>query len=56
MGERPDIEFNVVLTGKEMTHLLLILKHHAKDTGSMGSQNLRIKLQETVNDIENVRR
>ena len=53
----PDnIEFNVVLSGKEMTHLLLVLKHHARNTGSMGSQNLFIKLDDTINDIKNVRR
>jgi hypothetical protein len=54
MGE--DIEFNAVLTGKEMTHLILVLGHHAKRTGSMSSQMLRIKLQETIDNIENVRR
>ena len=56
MGKMPDIEFNVVLTGKEMTFLILVLGHHAKRTGSTSSQLLRIKLQETIDDIENVRR
>lgn len=55
MGDMPDIEFNVVLTGKAMTHLILVLGHHAKRTGSMNSQMLRIKLKETIDNIENVR-
>ena len=56
MGDMPDIEFNVVLSGKEMTFLILVLGHHAKRTGSLSSRVLRIKLQETIDDIENVRR
>lgn len=56
MEDMPDIEFNVVLTGKEMTFLILILGHHADRTGATGSKMLRIKLKETIDDFQNVRR
>lgn len=51
MGKMPDIEFNVVLTGKEMTHLILVLRHR----GSPTSVTIHDKLTDTINDINNVR-
>ena len=56
MGDMPDIEFNVVLTGKEMTHTILVLKQHIRDTDSPGSIALVDKLHETIDDPNNVRR
>ena len=52
----PDIEFNVVLTGKEMTHLILVLGHHHQNTNSPSSIILRDKLTRTTEDFKNVRR
>jgi len=56
MEERPDIEFNVVLTGKEMTHLILVLGHHHQNSNSPSSIILRDKLTNTMEDFRNVRR
>lgn len=51
----PDIEFNVVLTGKEMTHLILVLGHHHQNINSPSSIILRDKLTNTMEDFRNVR-